>query len=382
MTAVRVALLTYSTRPRGGVVHTLALAEALARRGADVTVHTLDRSGDGTFYRPVADDVRTVVTPVRASEDESFTDRILRSIAVLGEAVDPTAHDVVHAQDCIAANAVGGRCVRTVHHLDAFTTPALVACHARAVTEPAHLVCVSHAVAAEVARDWGRQPTVIPNGVDAARFEAAAGEAGAAARGAWRAELGAPLIVTVGGIEPRKGTVDLIDVLARLRRCHPTARLAIAGGETLFDYRPYRREFDRRLAASGLAHAVEVLGPVADDRLPSLVAAADAFVLASTKEGFGLVALEALAAGVPTVVRDLPVFHEVLGDAVGYGGDAVGLADALDGVLGATDLPARHRGREVARRFTWDIAARRHLELYAQLDADARGGPAAAGVVS
>ena len=51
---VRVALLTYSTRPRGGVVHTLALAEALARHGADVTVHALGRGGDHGFFRPGA----------------------------------------------------------------------------------------------------------------------------------------------------------------------------------------------------------------------------------------------------------------------------------------------------------------------------------------
>ena len=52
------------------------------------------------------------------------------------------------------------------------------------------------------------------------------------------------------------------------------------------------------------------------------MAAADVFAFPSTKEGFGLAAMEALAAGVPVVVRDLPVLREVFGDAVRYASDA------------------------------------------------------------
>ncbi len=55
---LRIALLTYSTRPRGGVVHTLALAEALARAGHQVSVWTLARGGDTGFFRPVDPAVR------------------------------------------------------------------------------------------------------------------------------------------------------------------------------------------------------------------------------------------------------------------------------------------------------------------------------------
>ena len=55
----------------------------------------------------------------------------------------------MHAQDCISANAVG-RCIRTVHHLDEFTTPELAACHERAIVQPYAHICVSAAVAAEV----------------------------------------------------------------------------------------------------------------------------------------------------------------------------------------------------------------------------------------
>ncbi len=58
---MKIALLTYSTKPRGGVVHTLALAEALAALGEDVTVWSLGRGGDEGFFRPVDPAVRAVV---------------------------------------------------------------------------------------------------------------------------------------------------------------------------------------------------------------------------------------------------------------------------------------------------------------------------------
>ncbi|MBS41870.1 MAG: glycosyl transferase family 1 [Nocardioides sp.] len=356
---MRVALLTYSTKPRGGVVHTLALAEALVRtgrgEGVDVDVWTLGRGGDTTFFRPVADGVGVRAVPFEARDDEPVGDRIVRSIAVLGEAFgrERAAYDVVHAQDCISANAALP-CVRTIHHLDTFTTPELAACHERAVVEPHTRVCVSAAVAAEVRAGWGLDPTVIPNGVDAARF--AAGVADAAR---WRTRLGR-YVLGLGGIEPRKGTRDLLAAYALLRERHPDVALVLAGGETLFDYRDYRAAFDADAARLGVA-PVE-LGVVPDDDLPGLVAGAAAMGFCSTKEGFGLAAMESLAAGVPVVARDLPVLREVYGDTVGYGTDAASFAAALDAALTTPAAPAA--GRELARSYTWGAAARAHLELY------------------
>ncbi|MET7762836.1 AIR synthase related protein [Streptomyces sp. NPDC005393] len=67
--------------------------------------------------------------------------------------------------------------------------------------------------------------------------------------------------------------------------------------------------------------------PVPDDGLPSLLAAADAFAFPSVKEGFGLAAMEALAAGVPLVLRDLPVLREVFGPAARFSATAEALAE-------------------------------------------------------
>ncbi|WP_370246429.1 MSMEG_0565 family glycosyltransferase [Nocardioides sp.] len=372
---LRIALLTYSTRPRGGVVHTLALAEALARAGARVSVWTLGRGGDAAFFRPVDPAVRVHAVPFPdppEGVEEPVGARILRSIEVLGTALrahvarHPGAYDVVHAQDCISANAVTAglpdvHLVRTIHHLDHFTTPELAACHERAVVQPRVRVCVSASVAAEVRAGWGLDPVVIPNGVDAARF--AAGAADAAGRARWARRLG-PYVLALGGIEPRKGTIDLLEAYARLGPQGRGRRLVLAGGETLFDYRDYRAAFDARAAALGVTP--ELLGVVPDAELPSLVAQADALAFVSTQEGFGLAAMEALAAGVPVVARDLPVLREVFDGAVTFAAlGADGIRDALAAVLDSPPDPTP--GLALAAGCTWDAAAAAHLRLYRDL---------------
>ncbi|MCU1406895.1 MAG: hypothetical protein JWQ43_3198 [Glaciihabitans sp.] len=359
--SIRLALLTYSTKPRGGVVHTLALAEALAAQGVDVTVWTLGRGGDAVFFRPVDPAVTVRVVPFEARDGETVGKRIVRSIAVLRAAFTPADYDLVHAQDCISANAVE-RCIRTVHHLDQFATPELVACHERAIVEPLALVCVSAAVASEVAAGWGRTATVIPNGVDAERFATAAGQGdvAVAARERWRTLYGR-YVLAVGGIEPRKGTRDLLEAFAALGRCDLS--LVVAGGETLFDYRAYRSEFNERARQLGIT--VHVLGTINDDDLPALVAGAAVLGFVSTKEGFGLAAMEALAAGVPVVARDLPVLHEVFRDTVRYAADVGAIAAALTSSL---DDPLDARpGSALANGYRWDAAAAAHIVLYQSL---------------
>ncbi|ORW72455.1 MSMEG_0565 family glycosyltransferase [Mycobacterium saskatchewanense] len=365
---MRVALLTYSTKPRGGVVHTLNLAEALARLGVEVTVWSLARAGDRGFFRAVDPAVAVRLVEFVDYPGDTVTDRIVRSIDLLRAAFDPDDYDIVHAQDCVSANAVDS-CIRTIHHLDEFTTPVLVACHEKAITDPYARICVSSAVAEEVTAKWGYRPTVIPNGVQAQRFIAAAsGDAAAtAARTRWRGELGR-YVLAVGGIEPRKGSLDLAGAYHLARRRFPGLALVIAGGETLFDYREYRAAFDARCRE--LAVAPVILGAIDDAALPGLVAGCEVFAFPSTKEGFGLAALEALAAGRPVVARDLPVLREVFGPTIRYAPDVSGLAAAMTAAIEGPYDP--EPGRRLAQTKTWDAAARAHLDFYRSHPSPAR----------
>ena len=99
-------------------------------------------------------------------------------------------------------------------------------------------------------------------------------------------------------------------------------------------------------------------------------AAADVLAFPSTKEGFGLAALEAMTAGLPVVASDLPVFREWMvpgRDALAAPvGDAAVLADLLGAVLDDAALRERLReaGRRLASTYSWSASARRHLDLY------------------
>jgi glycosyltransferase involved in cell wall biosynthesis len=150
-----------------------------------------------------------------------------------------------------------------------------------------------------------------------------------------------------------------------LRAELPDVRLVVAGGETLFDYREYRAAWEAR--AAELRAEPVVLGAVPDDELPPLVAGAGAFAFPSIKEGFGLAAMEALASGVPVVVRDLPVLREVFGPAVRFATDPRTFAGELGAALASEDPARRAAGRRLAARHTWADAARRHLSFYRAL---------------
>ncbi|MFE1988530.1 glycosyltransferase [Streptomyces mirabilis] len=117
----------------------------------------------------------------------------------------------------------------------------------------------------------------------------------------------------------------------------------------------------------GLGIEPVVLGAVPESDLPSLVAAADVFAfpfLKFLKEGFGLAAMEALAAGVPLVVRDLPVLREVFGPAARFADTPEALATTLAHALTSDDPVRAALGREPAARHTWTEAAARHLAFY------------------
>jgi glycosyltransferase-like protein len=264
--------------------------------------------------------------------------------------------------------------VRTVHHVDDFTTQALIDCQRQAIAEPDRVLVVSEEWRRILREDHAVSATVVPNGVDAGRFRAADRRMAAVLR----EEIGAagrPLILTVGGIEPRKGSDTLVRAVALLRDRGRSPVLAVVGGHSFQDYRTYRERVFAMLPRLGLEVGPDIVlpGTVADAELPSWFAAADVFAFPSAKEGWGLAVLEAMSAGLPVVASDIPVFREYLchgRDALlAPVGDPEALACALASVLGDAGLAGRLRaaGRAVAARFTWQASASEHKTIYAAL---------------
>lgn len=141
-----------------------------------------------------------------------------------------------------------------------------------------------------------------------------------------------PTILSVARQYPRKNTRALIAALPRIRARIPQARLRIVGGGPEL---PTLRALVRRL---GLGDAVDLLGALPDDRsVRAEFARAALFALPSRQEGFGIVFLEAMAAGLPVVAANAGAVPEVVADGVvGHlvaPDDADGLADAVAGLL-------------------------------------------------
>ena len=167
--------------------------------------------------------------------------------------------DVVHAQDCISANAAldaarRGRDRRTwCAPCTTSTTsrsPSLIACQDRSILEPDHVLCVSQPwVERARATSSASRPGSSRNGVDPRPLPPAARRRRARAPTARAAGLGDRLaVLTVGGIEPRKGSLTLLEgFAARCARALPERDplLLIAGGATLFDYRDEIERFAR-----------------------------------------------------------------------------------------------------------------------------------------
>jgi glycosyltransferase-like protein len=360
-------MLTYSVKPRGGVVHALEVAEALARRGHEVELFALARA-DEELFRPPGVPLNLVR---HVPLDAPFDERIQRMMEVYADGLRPrlTGYDVIHAQDCLSANAalalrddgVIDHVIRTVHHVDDFTSPSLIACQDRSIVEPDRVLCVSQPWVERLAEDFGIEAGLVRNGVDPRRYRPGAREGD-----------GRFTVLTVGGIEPRKGSLTLLEGFAALRDLAPERDplLLIAGGMTLFDYRHERERFDALADELGIATHVRVLGPQPSGEMERLYGCAGAFAFPSVKEGFGLAALEALAAELPVVASDLDVFKDFLIDEVSAlltpVGDGAALGRALARVALDPELADRLRagGRGIVPRFTWDAAAEAHERAY------------------
>ncbi len=367
-----IGLYTYSTLPRGSVVHTASLADALVDLGHDVTIYALDKDGRG-FFRPSRARLRLVPAAPAPASTAALVRQRTDELASYVVAHAP-AHDVHHAQDCLSAGGLlaargqGRRFViaRTVHHVEAFADPYLARCQERSVRE-ADLCCtVSEAARDDVKATFGVDSAVVGNGVDVRRFSVVPLDL----LRDWRARLGsgAPVVLALGGVEERKNTLRTLGAFARVRARWPGARLWILGGATVLDHGAYRAVFERardQLPAATRAAIVE-LGVVAEADVPALMQLADVMAMPSLHEGFGLAALEALAAGLPLVASARAPFTEYLDATCAVLVDPLSEVDIAAGLQAALEArPARREaGRLRAEAHSWARVAGRVAHQY------------------
>jgi phosphatidylinositol alpha-mannosyltransferase len=220
-------------------------------------------------------------------------------------------------------------------------------------------IAVSGAARHFISRYFPGEYRIIPNGVELDRFE--------------RAEPyeqlrdGVLNILFVGRLEERKGLIHLLKAYHRLRKRHVDARLLVVGAG------PKLREYRRYVGLRGIRD-VEFLGRVTDEEKARYFASADVFCAPATgQESFGIVLLEAMAAGVPIVASDIHGYKQVV--QRGVQGLLVeprkprALAAALYTL--ALDPELRDRmgeaGRARAPEFSWERVTEQVIDFYREV---------------
>ena len=396
---MKIALFTYSTKPRGGVIHTIELAEALQAEGHQVCIFALDKDNLG-FHRPLkcpskliptkpAGDRQLLLQRQAYLNDESIkSDRDLVDALIKQRIQEFTdyltqeteTYDIYHSQDCISTNALKVlrdkgmiyHFLRTVHHIDEFNSSYLQECHDRSILEPDLCLCVSKYWQQQLQQQYQVDAPVIINGVDTKRFSSKLnGE-----EDILKQQLGIkgdPVYLTIGGIEPRKNSLKLLEAFIEVLKTHPQAQLIIAGGETLFDYEPYRLQFFNLAQQHQIKIGESLIlpGVLADKDIPILYRCVNAFVFPSVKEGWGLVLLEAIASGLPIITSNIAPFTEFLDERSALLVDPNSSENIANAML---DILKKERSQtlidsstNIPSQYSWLKSAQMHLNLYDRL---------------
>lgn len=371
--------------------HVHHLATELAAAGHEVVVLSRRPSGTDASTHPTVTHISEGVLVVAVAEDPAhfvFGEDMLAWTLAMGHAMvragmalhkpgvgEGWQPDVVHAHDWLVAHPaialaefydvplvstlhateagrhsgwISGRINRQVHSVEWWLA-----------NESDSLITCSASMQEEVTELYGPTLppiTVIRNGIDVTTWSFRE-------RGP---RSGPPKLLFVGRLEYEKGVQDAIAALPRIRRSHPGTTLAIAGEGTQFTWL-YQQARTHRVA-----RAVDFLGNLDHTELLSWLHGADAIVLPSRYEPFGIIALEAAAAGTPLITSTAGGLGEAVVDGVTgmsfQPGDIAGLTSAVREVL---DDPAGAQERAVAARarltsdFDWYQVAEETAHVYA-----------------
>lgn len=372
----RVAFFTYEYPPHvegGAGIYAARLVPELVRLGLDVTVFTRrspKRSAQGFRIRGISEPDWGAIGYWAAAP-----------VAYLREMHQRGPFDIIHGNgvaDLTVMSKPGSPPrVVTVHHLAAEVPSAGPALRTRlrsirgeggivpfverlVVQRADHLIAVSNETRAAIVRRFGiseDRVTVIHHGVDQPHLGPSRldHESSALHEGL--------LLLCIGRLEYRKGPDILLRAVARLVRHGHDVRVVLAGAGLKAEYEGLAKEL-------GIADRVTITGWVSDVRKASLLELCDVYVVPSRLEGFGMTALEAMAAGKPVVSTPIGATHDGLVDE-GCGG----LAEAAtpEAVAAAIErcivrlgqgerLGARNQAR--AAEFSWVNAGRMTERVY------------------
>jgi phosphatidyl-myo-inositol alpha-mannosyltransferase len=341
--------------PGGVVAHIADLAEALIARGHDVAVMTPVDDEETLLPSYVTRAGRSVPIPYNGSVSRLLLGPV--SAARVRRWLHDGEFDVLHVHSpetfslsLLALGNARGPIVATFHAANPKSRILAMLQNPLQVylERLSGRIAVSPAARKTIVEHLGGDAVVVPNGVNVARY------AGALPLPGWPGPGGA--IGFVGRVdEARKGLEVLFAALPMIRRQHPQVRVLVAG--------PGKIE--------ALPDGVTMLGLVSDADKGRLLASVNLFAAPNVGgESFGIVLLEAMAAGAPIVASDLDAFSRVLGE--GSLGLLTGVGDPLSLAAGCSALLASPERREQLRtaarhavaRYDWSVVAGEVLRVY------------------
>jgi phosphatidylinositol alpha-mannosyltransferase len=367
---LRVLLVTQSYHPvRGGIgEHVRHLGLALAGRGHAVRVLTVGSPPPGGELPglPVSRVGRRVEVPINGSR---ATIGVHPRYAAAVRPIVQRSWDVIHLHSPLepflpwaVLRHAQAPCVGTFHNAgrSAWGYRALGSFLAPMAAKISVRTAVSRCAAGFAGPHVGGDYLVIPNGVDLERFHPRRS-----------AREGAPRLLFVGRLEPRKGVECLLRAVAHL---------ACSGGPRLEVWVVGRGSLHGRLArvAHRLAIDVRWIGDVAPSALPEVYRSVDLFAAPALHgESFGIVLLEALASGIPVVASAIPGFREVLlgcpAARLAAPGEPASIASALaDLIPRARDATLAAQARSHAAPFGWTSIAAATEDAYREAMGGAR----------
>lgn len=293
---MRIGLLTADLSHRNGWAHySRSLAEALLRLGIDLEI--VAPVDSPTLPGVVLHRLLPPVDPM----PPQFLLRSLQKLPPVWRALGACdlIHTTVELYAPLAQAVAGSRPLIVTGHGSYVNLPRTrrwpVSALYRRAFRRATMLCVSE-YTASIVREVvpGAQTAVIHNGIDPARFQGNV---------TFSPALSRPIVLATGGVKSRKGTLELVRAMAKVRQQVPSVQCVVIGsqGETA-----YVAEVEAEIERLGLEDCVQLPGFVQDEELLGWYAAADVFALPSVNkgwkfEGFGLVYLEASAAGLPVI---------------------------------------------------------------------------------
>ena len=370
--AVKIGLnaTCFNDRPSGAKQRFIGIYGELVKRlpEAQFIVYEPLDCGAGNWFDG-APNVSVRRTPLPS---EGRVRRFVGGLRYWGNALSQEEFDLFEVSNLPLVKAPTGRTLLTIHDIRGMHSESGMLERAaykvffeRSLRAANHVVTVSEAMKKEILGFFPEVPiSVIYNGLDAYKFNDVAETDLKAVRRKY--ELPEEFVLAVGHFEKRKNYLRLVEAIARLRDRGRSCSLVIVGNNS-----GERQAIEARVESENLSGCVKFLSGLSDLEVRCVYKLCSLFVFPSSYEGFGIPILEAMAAGRPMVLSDIPVFREITQDKGVYfpHDDVESMAIAIEKVLSSSSERARlvEYGNERVQDFSFPSLAAQVERLYRSL---------------